>query len=171
VNRRSRLRKLIITSAVWVILWAGVVCLVWGDASIGETFEARCVRVLDGDTIVIKHLGRQTNVRLLGIDCPEMRQPFGNDAKKLVAGMLVDRMVIIQGSRRDVYGRLLAVVISFDGFNISQLLVADGLAMWYRKYSPGDKVLELLETDAKSHKRGLWAQAAPVPPWDFRRHH
>ncbi len=37
---------------------------------------------------------------------------------------------------------------------------------WYRKYAPGDTVLDGLETEAQARRIGLWADPQPVPPWE-----
>ena len=37
-----------------------------------------------------------------------------------------------------------------------------GWCWWYRKYAPGDTVLEGLEKDAGEAKKGLWADLQPV---------
>ena len=33
---------------------------------------------------------------------------------------------------------------------------------WYRKYTPGDTVLEGLEKEAREARVGLWADAQPI---------
>jgi endonuclease YncB( thermonuclease family) len=43
----------------------------------------------------------------------------------------------------------------------------DGGCWWYRKYAPGDAVLEGLEKDAREAKKGLWVDPQPVPPWEW----
>ena len=48
------------------------------------------------------------------------------------------------------------------------MLVKDGWCWWYRKYAPGDTVLEGLEKEAREAKKGLWADPQPVPPWEWR---
>jgi hypothetical protein len=40
---------------------------------------------------------------------------------------------------------------------------------WYRKYAPGDTVLEGLEKEAREAKKGLWVDPAPVPPREWRK--
>ena len=40
---------------------------------------------------------------------------------------------------------------------------------WYRKYAPGDMVLEQLEREARDARKGLWADPHPVPPWAWRK--
>ena len=39
---------------------------------------------------------------------------------------------------------------------------------WYRKYAPGDTVLEGLEKDAREAGRGLWADPVLISPWEYR---
>ena len=40
---------------------------------------------------------------------------------------------------------------------------------WYRKYAPGNTVLEGLETEARAGRKGLWADSHSVPPWEWRK--
>jgi micrococcal nuclease len=50
-----------------------------------ENFEAKVIRVTDGDTIVVLDKGNtQIKVRLDGIDCPESHQDFGDRAKQAI---------------------------------------------------------------------------------------
>jgi hypothetical protein len=49
------------------------------------------------------------------------------------------------------------------------MLVKDGWCWWYRKYAPGDTVVEGLEKEARETKKGLWADPQPVPPWVYRK--
>jgi endonuclease YncB( thermonuclease family) len=46
-------------------------------------------------------------------------------------------------------------------------LVSAGLA-WKVKTSK-NKTVAQLEQDARRAKRGLWSDANPTPPWEFRR--
>ena len=65
--------------------------------------------------------------------------------------------------------RTLADVLLRNGTNVNHTLVKDGWCWWYRKYAPGDTVLEGLETEAREAKKGLWADPQPVPPWEWRK--
>ena len=42
-------------------------------------------------------------------------------------------------------------------------------AWWYRKYAPKKKELAKAEAAARKAKRGLWADANPIPPWEWRQ--
>jgi micrococcal nuclease len=53
-------------------------------------------------------------------------------------------------------------------------IIHRGMAWFYRAYQaklPANvaAVYGLAETRARQEKRGLWADAEPTPPWDFRR--
>ena len=70
---------------------------------------------------------------------------------------------------KDKHRRTLADVLLSDGTNVNYRLVAAGCCWWYRKYAPGDTMLEILEANAREAKRGLWADPQPVPPWEWRK--
>lgn len=133
-----------------------------------DTFKAQVVRIVDGDTIDISAGAQEARIRLNAIDSPETRQRFGHEATRLVSELALGKQVIVRGSEHDKYGRLLADVTLLDGCDLSRRLVASGNAWWYRKYAPNDKVLEILEDEAREAKIGLWSDPNPTPPWDFR---
>ena len=54
-----------------------------------------------------------------------------------------------------------------NGLNLNQDLVKQGWCWGYRKYAPGDTVLEQLEREAREARKGLWADPQPVPPWEW----
>jgi micrococcal nuclease len=65
--------------------------------------------------------------------------------------------------------RTLGDIILPDGTSVNQEFVKQGWCWWYRKYAPGDTVLEGLEREAREAKKGLWADPQPVPPWEWRK--
>lgn len=64
----------------------------------------------------------------------------------------------------DRYGRLVGEVVLPDGISLNKELVHAGLAWWYRKYAPGDRVLKALEAGAREAKPGLWRDENPISP-------
>ena len=62
---------------------------------------------------------------------------------------------------------MLGEVVLPDGRSLSQELVRAGYAWWFRKYSR-DGRLARLEEEARQDRRGLWADAAPQAPWEYR---
>jgi hypothetical protein len=65
-------------------------------------------------------------------------------------------------------GRTLGIV-RLGKRNINRELVREGWAWWYRKYAPKNKELASAEAAARKAKRGLWADAKPIPPWEWRK--
>ena len=77
--------------------------------------------------------------------------------------------ITIQTYGTNKYGRTLADVLLQDSTNVNHELVKEGWCWWYRKYAPGDTVLEELEKPAREERKGLWADPHPVPPWEWRK--
>jgi endonuclease YncB( thermonuclease family) len=138
-------------------------------ASGGETFTARVVAVHDGDTITVEAPGHVYKVRLFGIDCPELRQPGGDEAKWFTHDAAIDRTVRVTETDTDRYGRMVAVVTLTDGRVLNHALVRAGHAWWLSKYAPNDTDLQTMEAEAREESRGLWAEANPLPPWEWRK--
>jgi micrococcal nuclease len=106
---------------------------------------------------------------LHGVDAPEARQPFSDRARQFTSELAFGKTVTIRVRDTDQYGRTVADVILPDGRNLNHELVKAGFAWWYRNYAKNDANLERLEAEARKASRGLWADKAPVPPWEFRR--
>jgi micrococcal nuclease len=130
-------------------------------------FPAKVVGVKDGDTIEILYLGKSETVRLIDIDCPEKKQPFGAKAKQFTSSLCFGKTVQIKtDGKRDRYKRMLATVF-VDDHNVNRELVRAGLAWHYKQYSR-KKVFAELETEARKKRVGLWSEKNPVEPWLFR---
>lgn len=130
-------------------------------------FSGRVTAVLDGDTIeVLDDNKRVVRIRLAGIDCPEKTQAFGQVAKKFTSEKTNGKEVKIIGKDTDRYGRLVADVW-IGGEWLNKLLIEAGLAWHYKKYSDSE-VLSQGEITAQELKKGLWVDANPVAPWEWR---
>ena len=124
--------------------------------------------VLDGDTIEVLNGHHAERIRLSGIDCPEKGQAFGKRAKQAASELVYGKEVTLQTFGKDKYKRTIANVILPDGTNVNHTLVKDGWCWWFRKYAPGNTVLEGLEKEAREARKGLWVDPRPVPPWEWR---
>ena len=129
--------------------------------------HGRVVAIADGDTLTVLTGTNQTKIRLWGIDCPEKKQAFGTVAKAALSGLTFGRDVDVEVLGTDRYGRTLGLVQIGDK-KVNLELVRQGLAWWYRQYAPAAKDLAGAEQAARLAKRGLWADADPVAPWEFR---
>ena len=134
-------------------------------------YEAKVIRVKDGDTFVAELGGTETTVRLIGIDCPEsvhpdeeLNSPEGEAAAACAEGILqAGRPVFLEydEERLDVYGRDLAYVWldravdtgsyeDFCGSNVGALLVRAGhaAAVYYKPNGKYREWYERLEAEA-----------------------
>ena len=153
--------------AAVVVLW----CMLAPLGASADQFTGKVVGISDGDTLSVLPEGKAVKVRLHGVDTPEKAQSFGTQARKFTSDMVFQQTVTIIVQDTDRYGRLVGDVLLPDGRSLNQELVKAGMAWWYRHYAPNDTTLAQLEADARTAKRGLWADAHPVPPWEWRQPH
>jgi micrococcal nuclease len=127
--------------------------------------------VHDGDTVTcVDEQGRPRRIRLQGIDAPEYGQPFGDSARRSLAGKLAGGSVRVEGEAIDQHGRLLGTLWIGDR-NLNRELVAEGQAWVFGGFAP-DEDLVAAETAAREGRRGLWGGAEPpVAPQDWRAAH
>jgi endonuclease YncB( thermonuclease family) len=155
--------------AVWVV-WLG---LGLAHARVDIVF-GQVVSVADGDTLtMVTDEGQRIKVRLLAIDAPELKQPFGPPAREALVKLVQDKSVKVVITKLDRYDRSLGKVL-LNGQDVNLILVTNGMAWHYRQYE-GDQSQEdrlayaRAELEARQANRGLWSQAKPLAPWFFRR--
>jgi len=142
--------------------------------ALADTLAGRVVKVSDGDTItVLDPTNQQHKIRLMGIDAPEKKQPFGERSKQVLSNMVYDRKVVVEYSKLDRYGRKVGKVL-IDGNDANLQQVEIGMAWHYKKYqaeqSADDRELyAVAEEQAKQESKGLWVDRKPIPPWDWRK--
>ena len=141
------------------------------------------VGVADGDTVTVLDADKsQHKVRVAGIDAPEKAQPFGQRAKQRMSTLVFGKEVRLEGDKRDRYGRTVAKVwVSPPDcqrcpktLDAGLAVLTSGLAWHYKKYqneqSPEDRErYAFSEDEARSKHAGLWAEANPAPPWEWRK--
>ena len=137
--------------------------------SLPEAWSGRCRRVHDGDTVTVDHGGQALAVRLDGIDCPELKQAYGGEARSAARDLVLGKVVTVRPKELDRYGRVVARVGLPDGRDLSLVMVQTGLAWWYREHAIRDRALQAAEEQARAARLGLWAEREPQPPWDYRR--
>ena len=74
----------------------------------------------------------------------------------------------ITWDKRDRNGRIIGWVMVDDGIWVNKVMVLTGMAWWYERYAPDEVQLREAQEDAREAKRGLWAEAMAVAPWDWR---
>ncbi len=128
----------------------------------------RVLKIVDGDSLIVvpvrgsARTERREEVRLIGIDAPEIGQrPWGIKAKKhlrtlIGKGGLVELQ--LDTERHDRYGRLLAYAWASNGAFINERMVADGYALAYT-VPPNVKHagrIAAAQKKARQNRAGLW---------------
>ena len=150
----------------WVLVAIAFTLLI--SAASADTFKGHVVGVTDGDTITVLRDDRtQVKVRLNQIDAPEIGQPFGQAAKKVLSRLVFGKVVDIEASGLDKYGRTIGTVI-LDGGIANYTMVKTGYAWAYRKYLRNQDLLAW-EENARNQRLGLWSEPNPIPPWEWRK--
>lgn len=161
-------------SAIFIIAvaygWSGSV---WGKpAQYGNAgWHGTVTHVSDGDTFWVRPAtgGKAVNIRIDGIDAPEICQRHGPEAKAALSARVLHQSVAVQGNRRDGYGRLLARVTS-QQTDVGQWMVAGGQA-WAHEYKRYQSAYSTQQAQAKAARRGLFADAKAEHPREFRKRH
>lgn len=141
-------------------------------SSHAETLCGRVVGITDGDTLtVLDSSNRQHKIRLMGIDAPEHNQPFGERSKESLATLVFGKTVAVEWRKK--HRERLIGKVTVDGIDANLEQIKAGMAWWYEKYrkeqSPADQRLYAeAEQQARVVKVGLWLDAGPVPPWEWR---
>jgi endonuclease YncB( thermonuclease family) len=129
------------------------------------------VKVLDGDSLRVERDGRLHELRLYGIDAPEHGQPHGDRARGFARHLLDGQVVAVAEKDVDRYGRIVALVTCRDVL-VNRELVQQGFAWPYPRYCRSEPLcseLTVLADEARAARRGLWADAEPVAPWEWKR--
>ncbi|WP_245444961.1 thermonuclease family protein [Pseudaminobacter soli (ex Li et al. 2025)] len=125
------------------------------------------VIVNDGDTVTLNG----ERIRLIGMDAPEYMQacnkggidyPCGRQAREALVRLIAGRSVTCEGSKRDRYGRLLAVC-NAGGVDLNRAMVEQGWAVAYGDYGDAERM-------ARDRRAGIWAGTFEQPS-DWRASH
>jgi endonuclease YncB( thermonuclease family) len=150
--------------------------------SLTESVFARVDKTIpDGDTIsVVTDQGKKIRVRFLGIDTPETKQLHGPESQKTLENMIraAGYKVELRYQKTDQYDRAVALVYA-NGKNLNLEQIKNGSAWYYRQFAKDLRAVdpsapaafEEAEKEARSQRLGLWKDANPQAPWDWRKEH
>lgn len=153
------------------IIWA-MLSLSLSHGASADTISGMVVGVSDGDTLTVLSNDAQIKVRLSEIDAPEKAQAFGTRSKQSLSDMCFRKEAKVETDGKDRYGRSIGRIYCFTpgvktvvDANAEQ--VRRGMAWVFDRYVT-DRTLYSLQDDARSARRGLWADQSPTPPWEWR---
>jgi micrococcal nuclease len=136
--------------------------------AIETRLQLKVTSVHDGDTFTgINEANEQMKVRLDAVDAPELSQPYGQASRKALGEKIFGKTVTVITKKHDRYGRTIGHVL-IDKRDVNLELLEDG-AVWHYTAYDHNKRLREAEASARSSKKGLWRDASPVAPWDWRR--
>jgi len=151
-------------------------------STFAQAFDAVVVKITDADTIDFKHSdGNRDRARLIGIDSPEVArsqkeipQPYANVCRELLETLLKGKIVKIETTKRDGYGRNLARVILND-VDINLFILNQGCAHLYYPNGIDANLRASYENAflaAKNARIGLFSRTRYVTPtvWRRKRH-
>ena len=122
----------------------------------------------DGDTFKLYDSSLKKNVsyRIMNIDCPELKQFYGINARDSIQKLFYTSNFRINKVHIDRYNRILCEVF-IDDKRIDSIIVSNGWGYVYPKYCNYQK-LYLIQNYAKSKQKGVWMYSNLKLPWDFR---
>jgi micrococcal nuclease len=177
-RRQRRATVLSIVVALGVVLELGATACGGSGSSdpppSGSSAGDVVVRVVDGDTVVVRVDGRDERVRLIGVDTPETKHPskpvecFGAEASAFTSSLLPEGTEVRlerDVEARDQYDRLLAYVHrADDGLFVNRELLARGYAAVLTvppNVAHTDEFVALA-AEARREGRGLWSACGDV---------
>jgi micrococcal nuclease len=138
------------------------ICLLANEEIIGKV-----TTIIDGNTIEVVAEDGTYRILLHGIDCPELGQNYGNQAKQHLEKILLQKTVSVKIQGKDRWGTRIGIIVS-DGLEDPRFeLLKEGLA-WTSEKNPLQE-LEVAKEKARESGKGLWKDENPTPPWIFRR--
>jgi micrococcal nuclease len=168
-------RAVILVAFAVVAAAAGAGSLDFGGGGGGATSSDTVVRVVDGDTVVLRSAGKS---RLIGIDTPEVfGRPgcFGAEASSFAKRTLRPGMAVHverDAQPRDRYGRSLIYLTLADGRSFNELLVKEGFAVPMTiapNVRHAGRFRELARR-ARGNMAGLWSPATCAGDVDASPH-
>jgi endonuclease YncB( thermonuclease family) len=136
------------------------------------SLQAKVVEIVDGNTMIVINVNRRIKIVLKGSDAPEDSQLFYDVARQHLADLVLGKEVLVDYTELGRDGHLVAKVFCNE-MDVGQQMIRDGVAWYDRAYEKDLSQLERQlyeesEQAARSEHRGIWQEAAPVAPWQFR---
>jgi endonuclease YncB( thermonuclease family) len=99
-------------------------------------YHGQVLRVIDGDTFeILVDLGfgvsQKFQVRLDGIDTPEVNTSKGKMAREYVRNLIENKMVVIHDEGNEKYGRARASITLPDGQDLAEFLIENKIGIEY----------------------------------------
>jgi micrococcal nuclease len=135
----------------------------------GTSLSCKIIHVHDGDTVTASCPAGRLQVRVYGIDAPELgQQPWGERSRELLHSLLPSSPVRLEVVDIDRYDRIVARLYNGNQ-DIGLELVRKGGAVVYSQYN-NSRAYPVAQQQAKRDRVGVWSQpGAQQEPWEWRK--
>lgn len=116
-----------------------------------QGLTGRVQRVADGDTLTVA----DTQIRLHGIDAPELSTHAGALAKRQLTELIRDGAIRCDDTGERSYDRIVAICFGGDGRDLAAMMVEEGWAVDWPRYSGGR--YSAAQRRAEHARRGMHA--------------
>ena len=145
--------------------------VLFSGASNAQTITCKVKTVNSGDTLTISDkTGKTYKARLYGIDAPENKQKFGEQAHRMLFVMVRDKDIDVSVAGLDSRG-LPYVHVYVNGASVNGAMVKSGYA-WVLPEGCKDKPCETwrsFQVFASTNKKGFWQTPNAESPWAWRK--
>lgn len=142
-------------------------CAPW--IALAASYPAELIRVIDGDTMVLRWQDTQDTVRIIGIDTPEVASPYttaecwGDKASEYATTLLSTHQPLTLDftDQYDRYDRALGYITLADERDFGLVMIQNGYAYAYLSF-PHDRFDTYTQTQAQAQANhvGLWGSDA-----------
>ena len=162
-NKAKKVEKI-----VMILVGMTLIVCVYIGFELGKIWDGyKVVRVVDGDTVMIKsrRTGEETRFRLMGINAPDLNQCFFDQSAGILEASLRNKSLRVEIKGRDGFGRFLGNLYA-GNTDVAETLVRSGAAWAYMADGVHDKLkpelayfekLQKMEDRPKTEKIGVWS--------------
>lgn len=136
------------------------------------SLEGKVMDVVDGEGLTVLSQGHLVKVKLIGVASPERNQSYAGVARQHLTDLILNKYVVVRySSLREGY---IVGQVFVGNMDVGAQMLRDGVG-WYNKFDEANlsdverQIYLGSEAAARSERRGLWQEDAPVAPWDYRR--
>ncbi len=139
-----------------------------------ENFAGQVIGITDGDSLMLQDAHQQQHqIRIAGIDAPELAQDFGQPARASLSLLALNQHAVADCQKPNP-NRIEICAVTIGGKDIGAAQISNGMAWWYPQNAEALSVqtqtdYRQAEFNAKTHRLGLWNSKNPTPPWVWRR--
>jgi endonuclease YncB( thermonuclease family) len=153
--------------AIFLVALPLAVC----NSGSAASLQGQVTAIAKGDSFTLVSQKLPVKIRLLAVAVPEGNQPYSSVARQHLSDLILNKFVVVRYSALEEF--LVGQVLIGDT-DIGAQMIRDGVA-WYDKSEERmlteteRQVYQMSMDAARSEHRGLWQDAAPVAPWDYRK--